>query len=334
MSEPSKEAKEAAKAEIENTCSNDTQPLGYYIQQAINAATAKLREELEKQKELREGDNKLIRALAEDAGIKITAPNHMLGSQWEQFHDGVIKLAHQQPSDECKLWGPSSRIEAAATTPEVEKAIERLLHEVLISEAAGSGFAKDIELVCKAAKARALPQQPSATTPELNLKQDNQGGDEPCPAITEHQLGSTANYVIQQSSQQESESAPKGSTPAAAATTLEKCPQCGQSDEVDGDVQNHHKWCHRCQIMFPVGVIVNSNVGELARRCAREIEEKESAHFHFDSVVGIIMRALAQAREPLVKALKLAVDIDPYGDLGNVAVIEAARAALTGTEEK
>jgi TRAP-type C4-dicarboxylate transport system substrate-binding protein len=56
------------------------------IKSAIEEATEDLRE-------LREGDNKLIRALAADAGIEITAPDHMLGAQWEQFHDGVMKLS-------------------------------------------------------------------------------------------------------------------------------------------------------------------------------------------------------------------------------------------------
>lgn len=58
--------------------------------------------ELKALKELREGDNKLIRALAEDAGIKITAPNHMLGVQWEQFHDGVMKQSRAAHASEFK----------------------------------------------------------------------------------------------------------------------------------------------------------------------------------------------------------------------------------------
>lgn len=44
---------------------------------------------------LREGDSKLIRALAEDAGINITASDKLPGKQWEQFHDGVMALAKE-----------------------------------------------------------------------------------------------------------------------------------------------------------------------------------------------------------------------------------------------
>jgi hypothetical protein len=55
-----------------------------------------LETELLAERELREGDSKLIRALAEDAGIKITASDKLLGAQWEQFHDGVMKLAAER----------------------------------------------------------------------------------------------------------------------------------------------------------------------------------------------------------------------------------------------
>lgn len=54
------------------------------------AAVTRERDEAQR---LRGGDNELIRALAADAGIKITAPNLYLGMQWEQFHDGVMQLA-------------------------------------------------------------------------------------------------------------------------------------------------------------------------------------------------------------------------------------------------
>jgi len=43
--------------------------------------------------ELREGAFELTRDLAEDAGIKITASNNLPGRQWEEFHDGVMKMA-------------------------------------------------------------------------------------------------------------------------------------------------------------------------------------------------------------------------------------------------
>jgi hypothetical protein len=56
--------------------------------------------ELAAERELREGDNKLIRALAEDAGIKITASDKLLGAQWEQFHDGVMQLAGEREKRE------------------------------------------------------------------------------------------------------------------------------------------------------------------------------------------------------------------------------------------
>lgn len=96
MSTPSPVAKQAAKAEIENTCSNDTQPLGYFVQQAIDTAKAmsetrygELREELEICKQ----------------GYKneLAATNEA----WKQ-------LAHQQPS---------------ATTPDVEKIARELWAE-------------------------------------------------------------------------------------------------------------------------------------------------------------------------------------------------------------
>ena len=51
-----------------------------------------LEAQLMREKELREGDNILIRALAEGAGIKITCNPKMLGLVWEQFHDGVIEM--------------------------------------------------------------------------------------------------------------------------------------------------------------------------------------------------------------------------------------------------
>jgi len=43
-------------------------------------------------KALREGDNALILALAQDASIKITCAPHMLGLVWEQFHAGVMDM--------------------------------------------------------------------------------------------------------------------------------------------------------------------------------------------------------------------------------------------------
>lgn len=58
------------------------------IEAELQAAHSRIRE-LEG---LREGDNKLILALAEDAGIKITCNPKMLGLVWEQFHDGVMRL--------------------------------------------------------------------------------------------------------------------------------------------------------------------------------------------------------------------------------------------------
>jgi hypothetical protein len=67
------------------------------------AATKELNhimEQLAAERELREGDNKLIRALAEDAGIKITASDKLLGAQWEQFHDGVMQLAGEREKRE------------------------------------------------------------------------------------------------------------------------------------------------------------------------------------------------------------------------------------------
>lgn len=101
MSEPSPEAKQAA---------DDWHGFNFDVERKADfaegyaAAAAKLEKEVADLKELREGDNKLIRALAEDAGIKITAPNHMLGQQWEQFHDGVMQLAKLR--EELELaWG-------------------------------------------------------------------------------------------------------------------------------------------------------------------------------------------------------------------------------------
>ena len=52
----------------------------------------KLKKALDYLRELREGDFELTRALAEAAGIPITASNSAPGTQWEQFHDGVMKL--------------------------------------------------------------------------------------------------------------------------------------------------------------------------------------------------------------------------------------------------
>ena len=70
--------------------------------------------------ELREGDFQLTRALAKDAGIKITASDKLPGAQWEQFHAGVMALkgvpdpmeigwpvwkGHWVPCLLCPAWG-------------------------------------------------------------------------------------------------------------------------------------------------------------------------------------------------------------------------------------
>ncbi len=44
---------------------------------------------------LRAGDSQLIKALAEDVGIEITASDSSPGAQWEQFHSGVTSLRTQ-----------------------------------------------------------------------------------------------------------------------------------------------------------------------------------------------------------------------------------------------
>jgi len=59
---------------------------------ALLACCEQLERKLNYEKELREGDNKLILALAEGAGIKITCDPKLLGLVWEQFHDGVMEM--------------------------------------------------------------------------------------------------------------------------------------------------------------------------------------------------------------------------------------------------
>jgi len=58
-----------------------------------DAELKSLRKRVAELEELRQGDFELTRALAEDAGIEITASDKLPGRQWEQFHDGVMKLA-------------------------------------------------------------------------------------------------------------------------------------------------------------------------------------------------------------------------------------------------
>lgn len=60
-----------------------------------------LERELNHLKEMREGDNKLVMALAEALGISITCQPHMLGLVWEQFHDGVLGLAEKLAAAEA-----------------------------------------------------------------------------------------------------------------------------------------------------------------------------------------------------------------------------------------
>jgi hypothetical protein len=62
--------------------------------------------------QLREGDNELIRALAESVGIKITAPNTLLGVQWEQFHDGVRALYTDRDTLRSQLAQAEGKVEA------------------------------------------------------------------------------------------------------------------------------------------------------------------------------------------------------------------------------
>jgi len=68
----------------------------YQMEQAksrsLQNEVARLKKEIDYFRELREGDFELTRALAEAAGIPITASNKFPGTQWEQFHDGVMKL--------------------------------------------------------------------------------------------------------------------------------------------------------------------------------------------------------------------------------------------------
>lgn len=64
---------------------------GYYGREAMKELAAEVR----RLTELREGDSKLVRVLAEDAGIIIRASDKLPGAQWEQFHAGVIALARR-----------------------------------------------------------------------------------------------------------------------------------------------------------------------------------------------------------------------------------------------
>ena len=57
---------------------------------------SKLEIEISRLKELREGDNKLIIALAEGMGIEIHANPRLLGAVWEEFHDGCIALKKER----------------------------------------------------------------------------------------------------------------------------------------------------------------------------------------------------------------------------------------------
>jgi uncharacterized coiled-coil DUF342 family protein len=56
----------------------------------------RLERERDEARELRNGDNQLIMALAEAVGIAITCNPKMLGIVWEQFHDGVLELKRER----------------------------------------------------------------------------------------------------------------------------------------------------------------------------------------------------------------------------------------------
>ncbi len=53
--------------------------------------------------ELREGDFKLTRALAEGMEIEITASDKLPGAQWEEFHDGCMALLKQNDETDRKI---------------------------------------------------------------------------------------------------------------------------------------------------------------------------------------------------------------------------------------
>ncbi len=66
------------------------------IRDALSSApTCPHKEEVERLKELREGDSQLVRDFASGVGIEITANNKLPGLQWEQFAGGINKMERQ-----------------------------------------------------------------------------------------------------------------------------------------------------------------------------------------------------------------------------------------------
>jgi pyruvoyl-dependent arginine decarboxylase (PvlArgDC) len=83
-----------------------------------------LKRERDEARELRNGDNQLIMALAEAVGIAITCNPKMLGIVWEQFHDGVLELKRER--DEALAERDIARVAAL----ESGKARDRMVGEI------------------------------------------------------------------------------------------------------------------------------------------------------------------------------------------------------------
>lgn len=94
------------------------------------AGNETLRHERNYLRELRDGDNKLILALAEGAAIPITASDKCLGAQWEQFQDGVLLLRHERDMAQNKLAAVAAGLSFdPAVDRDLETCARRVYHE-------------------------------------------------------------------------------------------------------------------------------------------------------------------------------------------------------------